>query len=38
LEAVNAKNLLIFSANRNAAAKCSKFYRIYGYSNVSNYW
>ncbi len=35
-EAVNAKNLPIFSANRNAAGKCTKFFRIYGYSTVSS--
>ncbi len=31
---VNAKNLPIFSANRNAAVKCTKFNRIYGYSST----
>ncbi len=33
---VNAKNLPIFSANRNAAGKCTKFYWIYGYGTVYN--
>jgi hypothetical protein len=32
------KNLPVFSANRNASGKCTKFYRIYGYSTVSDFW